>query len=112
MLTKEAILYCRTVVRDVKVRRQLEMQFPGKIYSLIYDDLVKDLKGFSEKVYSFIDAKIPLSWIRQITSVAMMQNATRRASRWQHVLSPETNKDIVAVCKEFFRVIPRDWPLT
>lgn len=112
MLIKEAILYCRTVVRDVRVRRQLEMQFPGKIYSLIYDDLVKDLKGFSERVYSFIDAKIPLSWVRQITSVAMMQNATRRASRWQHVLSTETNKDIVAVCKEFFRVIPRDWPLT
>lgn len=112
MLTKEAILYCRTVVRDVKVRWQLEKRFPGKIFSLIYDDLVKDLKGFSESVYSFIDAKIPSSWMRQITSVAMMRNATGRANRWQRVLSSEKNRDIVAVCKEFFRVIPSNWPLT
>lgn len=112
MLTREAILYCRTVVRDVRVRWRLEREFPGKIYSLVYDDLVKDLRGFSEKVYSFIDAKIPLSWVRQIASVAMMQNATRRANRWQQVLSRATNKDIVAVCREFFRVIPYNWPLT
>ena len=53
-MVKEAKLYCRTVVRDVQVRRKLEKRFPGKIINIIYEDLVQEPLRYTEKIYEFL----------------------------------------------------------
>ncbi len=36
-----ARVYCQTVVRDIHKRRELELKYPGKIFTLVYDKFVK-----------------------------------------------------------------------
>lgn len=111
-LTREATLYCRTVVRDVKARQRLEKLHPGKIHTIIYDDMVKNLKLYSQGVYHFLDANssMPLTWIKQISAFPNVRRALDKATRWQTVLTAETNGEIVAACQEFFQTVAYDWP--
>lgn len=112
MVAKEAMLYCRTVVQDVKVRRRLEKKYPGRIYPIIYDDLVKDPLKYTENIYKFVDTTIhekTLQWIIQNTSEK--RNSSNIASRWQDTLTFRKYKDIMDNCQEFFREVKYDWPV-
>lgn len=112
VLVREATLYCNTVVRDVKIRQQLEKRYPGKIYPIIYDDMVRNLKGYSQNVYQFLDANgsLPVTWIRQITALPNVRRALVKATRWQKVLSTDSNAEIVNACRKFFQLFPYNWP--
>lgn len=112
VLVREATLYCNSVVRDAKIRRQLEKRHPGKIYTIIYDDMVRNLKGYSQNVYQFLDANasLPVMWVKQMTAVANVRRALIKATRWQKVLSSDSNVEIVNACRKFFQMFPHNWP--
>ena len=111
-MSREAYLYCRTVVRDVRRRKELEVIYPGKIFPVIYDDVVGNIKGYIEDVYRFIGmssvpesvwsyyrrSNYPVHYAGRLDSIAI-------ANQWQDVLSVRENKKIEDVCKEFFQVI-------
>ena len=111
LMAKEAMLYCRTVVRDVRMRKRLEVEFPGRIYPIIYDDLVKDPLTYTENIYRFLNTSIhekTLSWV--IDNTSKKKNSSNIASRWQDTLTFKKYRDIMANCREFFEEIKYDWP--
>ena len=102
-LIRETRFYCQTVIRDIKHRRKLEKVFPGRIYSLNYNNLVSDLPGQADKIFKFLDhvpSNNTLSWIRE-------NNTDRRdiikiPTEWKDNISVRTSEDIVKICKELF----------
>ena len=96
---REAQLYCRSVTDDIKLRKRLEQRFPGRIYSLFFDEEVKNLKGTVEKINEFLNISLhkdTMSWLNR-TSV--------RTANWKDSLTVAQNELIVDVCDEFFRYL-------
>jgi len=114
-LSREAFLYCRTVVRDVRRRKELEAIYPGKIFPVIYDDVVGNIKGYIEDVYEFLGMSVPheiWSWYRESHYSRPYGNQidpTTVASKWQDVITVRENNDIEAACEEFFRIVKYTW---
>lgn len=112
---REAYLYCRTVVTDVRRRRELEATYPGKVITVIYDDVVRDVKGYIRNVYKFLDMSVPedvLCWYRKSRypkHYGGRLNSSAIANRWHELITIRQNKQIVAACKEFFDVVKYTW---
>ncbi len=109
-LVKEAKLYCRTVVRDVKIRRRLETRHPGKIVSIIYDDLVKEPLRYAENIYSFLNTTLPratMKWVVDHTTA--VKDSSAIAQKWQDQLTFRKSHQISQQCLEFFQEVDYPW---
>ena len=109
-LVKEAKLYCRTVVKDVRTRRKLEQQYPGKIVSIVYEDLVKEPLHYTEKIYSFLNTTVPgatMKWVVDHTS--RLRDSSTIAEKWQDQLTFRKSNEIMNQCLEFFAEIDYPW---
>ena len=105
-VVKEAMVYCRDVVRDVRQRRRLDRKYPGRLFTIIYDDLTKQPINYAKQIYKFVDAPLhekTVSWL--IKNTSQNKNSTKIASRWQEKLSYQTARRIKDVCKTFFNEI-------
>ena len=114
ILKREAQLYCRTVVRDLKVRRQLEELYPGRIYPLIFDHLVEDMQQTVNNIYFFLNSTYPINmfaWIKKNSLSGNKRGEKSRdiAARWTKNLTREENDNIREVCREFFDIIEYKW---
>ena len=78
---REASLYCRRVVDDVRWRLRLEQQYPGRLYSLSYEQLVEDPVGRATEVYKFIDQALPRSVLTAFDQLASGQLQKSKAER-------------------------------
>lgn len=110
-MTLEAFLYCRTVVNDIRTRRELEREHPGKILTIVFEDLVEDFERYAKNIYRFMDFPISAnasSWIKRISG--SRQNSTEIAQRWRRVLSYQEHTDIWNGCKDFYHMTNYDWP--
>lgn len=111
-MVKEAKLYCRTVVRDVRDRRKLDKLYPGRIMRVIYEDLVQEPLVYSEKIYEFLNTTLPektIKWI--IDHTTKVKDSSSIAQKWQDKLSFRKTREIMGQCEEFFREIPYEWPM-
>jgi len=107
-MTTEALLYCRTVARDILTRRRLSARYPGRIYPLLYDDVVRDLSTYTRNVYRFMDEPLHPKTMKWIGSNARRKrNGTSIATRWQNVLTVSQNNIIIAECSELFSLVRR-----
>lgn len=109
-MVKEAKLYCRTVVNDVKVRRKLERLYPGRIMKIIYEDLVQEPLTYTEKIYDFLNTTLPektIKWV--IDHTTKIKDSTSIAQKWQDKLSFRKTREIMEQCMDFFKEIPYDW---
>lgn len=107
----EAQLYCRTVVNDIRTRLELEKEHPGKILTIVYEDLVQNFKTYAENIYRFMDSPISnntSSWIEK--SDAGEQNSTEIAHKWKRILTYQEHVDIWNGCKEFYQMTNYKWP--
>jgi len=102
-LVTEASLYCRTVARDVVSRHRLMRIYPNRIYSLMYDDVVRNVARHTRNVYRFMDERLPaktLTWIG--SNGRRKRNGTTIATRWKDKLTVRQNEQILSVCSELF----------
>ena len=114
ILKREAQLYCRTVVRDLKVRRQLEELYPGRIYPLIFDHLVEDIQQTVNNIYFFLNSTYPtniVAWIKKNSLIGNKygERSSDVAARWTKNLTIEQNDEVLKVCQEFFDLIDYNW---
>ncbi|KAK2168889.1 hypothetical protein LSH36_13g02129 [Paralvinella palmiformis] len=102
-VVKEATVYCRDVVRDIRRRRQLDEKYSGRLLTIIYDDLTRYPISYAEQIYKFLNASLhekTISWL--IRNTSEKKNSTKIASKWQKKLSYQTARRIMDVCKTFF----------
>ena len=56
---KEAVVYCGTVVKDIRYRREvIEKRFPGRVIQVIYEDFVQNPAEYAKAIYAFLDEKV------------------------------------------------------
>lgn len=110
-ITREASIYCRQVVADVRWRRILEQEFPGKFYSLTYEQLVIDPLKQASNIYRFIgEADAPPKTVGLFAVLADEGNrnltAKSLASRWRKNLTLVEQRNINENCAEFISLFP------
>jgi len=115
-IMKEAKLYCSTVVRDIKARQRLERDYPGKIYTLLYDDLVTNTNLYLEQVYEFLDTTPPYSVVKWLSTHGRMNSKINKTSeeiakQWQNFISVQVSEQIIESCREFYQLTRYTWDL-
>ena len=109
-IIKEAALYCRTVVRDVIIRKQLEKIYPGAFLQVIFDDLVLDPVGNVREIYRFADTPLhneTIQWLEVNTK--KKKDSKSIAEKWQKKISFWHKKNVDIVCKDFYKIVPYNW---
>ena len=95
---KEAKLYCSTVLRDVRERRELQAKYPGVIREVIFDEFMLHPMTNTQQLYNFIDMTFTKSTESWLHSKTRQYNVTD----WQDEMTYREEKDIMVNCKELF----------
>lgn len=101
-IVHEAAIYCRDVTRDIRVRRELEKRYPGKIYSVVHDEIFSRTADSIRNIYEFIDEEVhndTWAWLRPRKSFS------RDRFRWQNTLSFQLSREIVRNCRRLFQLV-------
>lgn len=111
ILAREARIFCRTVARDIRLRVELEKKYPGRIYPIVYDDVVKDVKGYTTNVYRFLGLDDPTgqTWWNESMGTVTPFDSVQKANHWQDVMSFSDHKKIVNECEDFFQLVDYPW---
>ncbi|KAI0230215.1 hypothetical protein LSAT2_019409 [Lamellibrachia satsuma] len=97
----EAYYYCADVMRDIRLRRQLEAKHPGRTLQVIYDDFVKNAQEQVRQIYeSLLERPLP-------ADVAVFINTTRprKASSWKAKLNETVVQQIDTACKGLYEML-------
>ena len=91
-----ARVYCQTVVRDIHKRRELELKYPGKIFTLIYDKFVRDPVNNLRALHRFLD--IPLN--SSNADAVKKLNKAQMAIKWKGTMPVVALNAIEKECKD------------
>ena len=97
----EAYYYCADVMRDIRLRRQLEAKYPGRTLQVIYDDFVTNAQEQVRQIYeSLLERPLP-------AAVAAFTKRTRpsTASSWKAKLNETVVQQIDSVCKGLYEML-------
>ena len=110
-LDKEALLYCRGVVKDVLVRNELQREFPGSLYELIYEQFASHPQQNVESIYSFMNETIPESVTRWlvVNTGGEVKNSSAIAEKWKDKLRYIEVMKINSVCDKMFSIMTHKW---
>ena len=111
---REAKLYCSILVRDLQLRRKLQIKYPGVFFEVIYEDFVKNPGEYASSVYKFLDMVIPdsmVSWLQNSTRGAKLSSSQKikKPPKWKRKLSVQESENIIDTCKEFYELIAFDF---
>ena len=100
-MAPEAYYYCADVMRDIRLRRQLEAKYPGRTLQVIYDDFVTNAQEQVRQIYeSLLERPLP-------ADVAVFINTTRpsTASSWKAKLNETVVQQIDTACKGLYEML-------
>lgn len=105
-LAREAKLLCQSVVRDIRVRSDLEQKYPGRIYPIVYDDMVREMEVVARNLYRFLDYpdQRNTEWWRRTILPLRAADSIKRATKWQRQITFGQNRAIMKHCQDLFRL--------
>ena len=109
-IVREAEMYCKIVVDDIRAKQLLEQKYPGRIYTLIYEDLASDNIRYMEEVYKFIGETVHKDTYTWLELTFKSRRSRDIAIGWTKKITTHVNDEIVERCKEFYDTVDHDWP--
>ena len=111
-LVLEAVKYCRTAARDVRLRRELERQHPGRILEVVYDAFVTDVERHVRTIHSFLgmtleEADAAMSKVKVEVPLDGLPNRQMEVNRWRREMDFATRVKVRNVCREFYEAVAR-----
>ena len=100
----EASLYCHHVIADLRSRRTLERQFPGRIMFMRYEDVVANPEQRFRDIYKLLDEPVPTATMNQLQKMAVRGQKRNLTIKWQKVLTSTDQKEIVHRCSEYYQL--------
>ena len=108
---------CERQMKDVRIRKQLEKQFPGMFLEIRYEDVASDPVTLANRIYHFLYSEdVPdevKQWIKKSTNTRngtteTMFNTVRGNPRatslaWRHQLSSKDKSFIDRECKDLLQ---------
>jgi hypothetical protein len=107
-VTKEAEFFCRDVERDLRLRKQLEVKYPGRILEVIYEKFVEDPLGYSRQVYDHIGVPITNDLV-QFVKKNTKGTSIAKSVGWQSKLQYQQVLSIEEKCEYFFSNFNHSW---
>ena len=104
-MVAEASLYCHHVTADIRSRLALERDFPGRIMSVRYEDVVANPERRFRDVYKLLDEPLPKVTLGQMQKKAEDGQAKNFTTKWQDKLTYKEAVTIVRQCPEFYRLL-------
>jgi len=108
---REASIYCRQVVEDVRWRRRLEREFPGRLYSLTYEQLIGNPNGLAVDIYRFIGESPATSAIEEFTrstTYHKLVKTLKRSTRFERAEDNERKFELAdRYCAEMLQLYPQ-----
>jgi len=101
----EASLYCHHVTADIRSRMALESEFPGRILSVRYEDVVANPEQRFRDIYNLVDEPVPKATLEQMVENAQKGQAMKFSTKWKSDLKHEERIMIAQRCAEFFRLL-------
>ena len=110
----DAKMSCSKMMRDIRVRKELEKKHPNSFMVLMYEDLAKYPLETAKSVYRFIGQSMPKSvekWLKFSTNSKSQKldkdllgtrrsNSSATAMKWMDVLGSETKEKLSLICKD------------
>ena len=107
-LTREARVYCNTVLEDVRQRKRLEQIYPGRFMQLVYDDFILYPEQNVKNVYRFLD-------MESQKNDSVIEGYPRvdidRAYSWRSHFKNKDIVDILHTCRSFYTETSHQWPI-
>ena len=106
---------CERQMKDVRIRKQLEEEFPGMFLEIRYENVASNPAAMATRIYHFLYSQdVPdevRQWIRGNTNSnnsksdqakfgTFRRNSTATSMAWEKQLSSENRKLIGSECKE------------
>ena len=104
-VVQEASLYCRHVIADIQSRLALEREFPGRILSVRYEEVVANPEQEFRDVYKFIEEPMPKTTFDELQKLAKQGQTMNVSTKWQDSLTYKDGFAIAHHCAEFFRLL-------
>lgn len=98
-IIKEAKLFCKLLLEDINARKQIENDFPGSTYQLIYENLARSAQEQVQSLFSFLQEQIPgnvQSW---------MNGEDYAIDKWKWEMPIKISEQIDIVCKDVYKEI-------
>ena len=113
-------MVCERQMKDVRIRKQLEKQFPGTFLEIRYQDVASDPVTMANRIYQFaysqdVPEKVK-NWIQKNTNSTdaksketrlgtFRRNSTATSLAWKKQLSRENCKLIESECKQLLNYL-------
>jgi len=101
----EASLYCHHVTADIRSRLALEREFPGRILSMRYEDVVANPEQRFRDVYKLLDEPVPNKTLVKIRKMANRGQAMNLTTKWQGSLTYKEAVTMGRQCSEYYRLL-------
>jgi len=103
-IVAEASLYCRHVTADIRSRLALEREFPGRILTVRYEDVVANPEQHFRDVYRLLDEQTPNATLDEMRVKAQDGKNMQLSTKWQQNITYQEAVIIARQCAEFFRL--------
>jgi len=104
-IVAEASLYCHHVTADIRSRLALEREFPGRILSVRYEDVVANPEQRFRDIYKFLDEPMPNATFDKMQKMAHKGQAMNLLTKWQSNIKYIEGITIARLCAEFYRLV-------
>ena len=110
---RRALVYCQTLMRDYTIRKELEKKYPGRIKSLVYEDILMNPGKTKREAYQFLGLSVPKIQPNKRKSrlagggLGVPINIT--CQKWEKQLQPAAVKEIEKICMEFSELVGVKW---
>ena len=103
-LVAEASLYCHHVTADIRSRLALEREFPCRIATMTYEQVVANPGQSFRDIYGLIDEPAPPDTLREMEKKATVGRLQNLSTNWQRDITYSEATTIARRCAEFFRL--------
>jgi len=104
-VVQEASLYCHHVTADIRSRLALEREFPGRILSVRYEDVLANPEQRFRDIYKFIDEPMPNTTFDKMQRMGKKGQTKHLSTKWQNSLRYTEGAMIARQCAEYFRLL-------
>ena len=105
LLVDEASMYCRHATADIRTRLTLEREYPGRILSMRYEDVVTDPERRFRDVYKLLDEPVVTTALTQMQESAREGRTRKVLTKWQFNMTYAEGIAIARRCAEFYRLL-------
>ena len=101
----EASLYCHHVIADIRSRLELEREFPGRIWSVRYEEVVADPEQIFRDIYKFLGEPMPRTTHDEMQKKAQKGQVMKLSTKWQNNMKYKEAVTVARHCAEYFQLL-------